>query len=79
MSIVSHPANQNYRDNYDAVFGAESKRPNECRIYNTTCPTPELCNLADPNAPCLAGALSNEEVGAGMTVEELKVELEREE
>ena len=27
MSIVSHPANKNYRDNFDAVFGKKRLRP----------------------------------------------------
>ena len=55
MPIVSHPANAAFRDNFEETFGPKPKRPNECRIYNTTCPTPELCKLSDPDAPCCAG------------------------
>ena len=58
MSIVSHPTNAAYRDNFEETFGEKPKRPNECRIYNTTCPTPELCKLSDPAAPCLAGQVN---------------------
>jgi len=53
MSIVSHPANDAYRDNFDRIFGKREK-PNACRVYNTTCPTPDLCRLGDPKAPCMA-------------------------
>ena len=53
MSIVSHPANDAYRDNFEAVFGKREKL-NQCRVYNTTCPTPDQCNLKDPKAACIA-------------------------
>lgn len=59
MSIVSHPTNDAYRSNFDATFGPKPKRPNECRIYNTTCPTPDACRLNDPDAPCLAGQVND--------------------
>ena len=29
MSIVSHPANKNYRDNFDETFGSKPERPND--------------------------------------------------
>lgn len=59
MSIVTRPATKEYRDNFSATFGEKPKRPNECRIYNTTCLTPELCRLSDPTAPCLAGDMAS--------------------
>lgn len=59
MSIVTRPATQEYRDNFDAIFPPKPKRPNECRVYNTTCPTPELCKLDDPDAPCCAGQVND--------------------
>lgn len=58
MSIVTRPATREYRDNFDETFGPKPKRPSECRIYNTTCPTPERCKLDDPNAPCVAGQVN---------------------
>ena len=60
MSIVSHPANDAYRENFDRIFAPKPK-PNACKVYNTTCPTPELCKLADPQAPCLAGQVNDTE------------------
>lgn len=58
MPIVSHPTNKNYRDNFEQTFGPKPKRPNECRIYNTTCPTPDACRLQEPDAPCFAGQVN---------------------
>jgi hypothetical protein len=78
VSIVSHPANKNFRDNFDQTFGPKPKRPNECRIYNTTCPTPELCRLHDPDAPCVAGMAAPDPADR-MTLAELKAKLEEDE
>lgn len=61
MSIITRPATTEYRDHFDETFGKKPKRLNECRVYNTTCPTPGLCKLDDPNAPCLAGQVNPEE------------------
>lgn len=55
MAIVTRPATAEYRNNFEETFGPKAKRPNECRVYNTTCPTPALCHLDNPGAPCLAG------------------------
>ena len=33
MPIVSHPANQNYRDNFDEVFGKRTPRVCELCIF----------------------------------------------
>ena len=74
MSIVTRPATREYREGYDLAFPPK-KRPNECRIYNTTCPTPELCRLNDPEAPCVAGQ-ANDDTGEGsMTLGELEAKL----
>lgn len=75
MSIVTRPATREYRDNFEATFGAKPKRPNECRIYNTTCPTPALCWLGDADAPCMAGETNDAEPERAMSLEELKTEL----
>lgn len=75
MSIVSHPTNKNYRDNFEQTFGPKPKRPNECRIYNTTCPTPALCKLRDPNAPCVAGQVDDDIDEGSMTLVELTAKL----
>lgn len=76
MAIVTHPANDAYRDNFEATFGPKPKRVNECRVYNTTCPTPDLCQLHDPNAPCVAGEMNKPDTGERFTIEELKAKLE---
>lgn len=76
MPIVSHPANKAFRDHFDETFGPKPKRPNECRIYNTECPTPELCRLAEPDAPCCAGQVNDDTGEGSMTLAELEKKLE---
>jgi hypothetical protein len=78
VSIVSHPANKNFRDNFDETFGPKPKRLNECRIYNTTCLMPELCRLNDPEAPCVAG-MAEPDSADRMTLSELMTKLEEDE
>lgn len=75
MSIVSKPAGAEYRDRFDQTFGSKPKRPNECRIYNTTCPTPDACRLNDPDAPCLAGQVNDDTGEGSMTLGELEAKL----
>ncbi len=77
MSIVSHPANKNYRDNFAEVFGQKPKRPNECKVYNTTCPTPELCKLDDPEAPCVAGQVNDQDDDAKSVLRPIHVQVPR--
>lgn len=60
MAIVTRPATQEYRDNFEMTFGSKPKRNNECRIYNTECPTPDACKLRDPSAPCLVGEIADQ-------------------